>query len=107
MGERALEAARRRAADLLERGETPDLIAILREECALEPRDAYDRVLRAIAETAAHSSAGADEREDAVARWAGSVRAGASLYLALGDAVAWLREHAPEGGTPEQSSLAV
>lgn len=105
MGERALEAARRRAADLLERGETPDLIAILREECALEPRDAYDRAIRAIAETAANASG---DGEDAVARWARGVRAGASLYLALGDAVAWLREHAPEGGAErEQPSLAV
>lgn len=107
MGERALEAARRRAADLLEQGGTPDLIAILREECALEPRDAYDRAIRAIAETAARSAAGADGAEDAVARWAGSVRAGASLYLALGEAVAWLREHAPEGGEREQPPLAV
>ncbi len=104
MGERALEAARRRAADLLERGETPDLIAILREECALEPRDAYDRAIRAIAETAAR--AGGDG-EEAVARWARSVRAGASLYLALGEAVAWLREHAAEGGEREQPPLAV
>ena len=105
MGERALEAARRRAADLLERGETPDLIAILREECALEPRDAYDRAIRAIAETAANEDGGG---EDAVARWARGVRAGASLYLALGDAVAWLREHAPESaGEREQPTLAV
>ena len=105
MGERALEAARRRAADLLERGEAPDLIAILREECALEPRDAYDRVIRAIAETAANEDG---DGEDAVARWARSVRGGASLYLALGDAVAWLREHAPESaGEREQPTLAV
>ncbi len=99
MGERALEVTRRRAADMQESGETPDLVAILREECAMEPRAVYDRAVRAIAETAARSaSRGKDDGEDAIMRWALGVPTGASLYLALGDAIAWLRENPPQSG---------
>ncbi len=105
MAERALEAARRRAADALDRGEPLDLLAILREEYALEPRAAYERAVRAIAETAASATRRrADEGEDAIERWARNVRAGGSLYLALGDAIAWLRENASESASEARAA---
>lgn len=105
MGERALETARRRAADTLERGEPLDLLAILREEYALEPRDAYERAVRAIAETAASATRRRpDEGEDAVERWARNVPGGGSLYLALGDAIDWLRENASESGSEARAA---
>lgn len=106
MGERALEATRRRAADMLERGESPDLVTILREEFALEPRASYERAVRAIAETAASAvRRRSDEGEDAITRWAREVRASGSLYLALGDAIAWLRENASESTSETQASM--
>lgn len=91
---------------MLERGESPDLVAILREEFAMEPRSAYERAVRAIAETAASGvRRRADEGEEAVERWARGVRAGGSLYLALGDAIAWLRENSSESGNEAQASM--
>ncbi len=106
MGERALEAARRRATELLEQGESPDLVAILREEYALEPQAAYERAVRAIAETAANGARrSSDEREDAVERWARGVRGSASLYLALGDALDWLRENPGETAGAQAPAL--
>ncbi len=91
---------------MLERGESPDLVAILREECALEPRAAYERALRAIAETAASGvRRRSEEGEDAVARWGREVRGSGSLYLALGDAIAWLRDNAAESGSEAQAPM--
>lgn len=106
MAERALEATRRRAADVLDRGEALDLVAILRDEFALEPRASYERAVRAIAETAASAvRRRSDEGEEAVERWAKGVRAGGSLYLALGDAIAWLRENSSESGSEARASM--
>lgn len=106
MAERALEATRRRAADVLDRGEALDLVAILRDEFALEPRASYERAVRAIAETAASAvRRRSDEGEEAVERWAKGVHAGGSLYLALGDAIAWLRENSSESGSEARASM--
>ena len=106
MAERALEATRRRAADVLDRGEALDLVAILRDEFALEPRASYERAVRAIAETAASAARRrSDEGEEAVERWAKGVRAGGSLYLALGDAITWLRENSSESGSEARASM--
>ena len=106
MGERALEATRRRAADVLDQGEPLDLVAILREEFAMEPRASYERAVKAIAETAASAARrGSDDGEDAVERWARGVRASGSLYLALGDAIAWLRDNSSESGSEAQASM--
>ena len=106
MAERALEATRRRAADALERGESLDLVAILREEYALEPRASYERAVRAIAETAASAvRRRSDEGEEAIERWAHGVRASGSLYLALGDAIAWLQDNASESGSEARASM--
>ncbi len=91
---------------MLERGESPDLVAILREEYALEPRASYERAVRAIAETAASAvRRGSDDGEEAIERWAHGVRAGGSLYLALGDAIAWLRENTSESSEAQASML--
>ena len=91
---------------MLERGESPDLVAILREEYALEPRSSYERAARAIAETAAGAvRRGNEDAEEAIERWARGVRASGSLYLALGDAIAWLRENASESGSEAQVSM--
>ena len=106
MEERALEATRRRAADVLDQGEALDLVAILRDEFALEPRASYERAVRAIAETAASAvRRRSDEGEEAVERWAKGVHAGGSLYLALGDAIAWLRENNSESGSEARASM--
>ena len=90
---------------MLDRGESPDLVAILREEYAIEPRAAYERALRAIAETAAGGLRPGSDGEDAVDRWARSVRAGPSLYLALGDAISWLRDNSADSGSEAQASM--
>jgi len=90
---------------MLDRGESPDLVAILREEYAFEPRAAYERALRAIAETAAGGLRPGTDGEDAVERWARGVRAGPSLYLALGDAITWLRQNSAEPGHEAQASM--
>ena len=91
---------------MLDRGEPLDLVAILREEFAMEPRASYDRAVRAIAETAASAvRRRSDEGEEAVERWAKGVRASGSLYLALGDAIAWLRENSSESGSEAQASM--
>jgi len=106
VGERALEATRRRAAEMLDRGEPLDLVAILQEEFSLEPRTAYEQAVLAITETAAKAAKRrSDEGEDAIERWARGVIASGSLYLALGDAIAWLRENSAEPAGEEQASM--
>ena len=89
---------------MLDGGESPDLVAILREEYAIEPRAAYERAVRAIAETAAGGLRPGSNGEDAVERWARGVRAGTSLYLALGDAIAWLRDNSADRGSEARAS---
>ena len=106
MGERALEAARERAMSMVERGESPDLVAILREEFVLEPRAVYERAVEAIAETAASNMGhGSNDREAAIERWAKEVRGSGSLYLALGDAISWFRQNPSESAGETPTSL--
>ena len=91
---------------MLDRGEPLDLVAILREEFAMEPRASYERAVRAIAETAASAvRRRPDEGEEAIERWGRGMRASGSLYLALGDAIAWLRENSSESGSEARASM--
>ena len=81
-------------------------MAILREESELESQAVYERAMRAIVETAASGAKhGSETHEDTVERWMQDVRSSGSLYLALGEAIAWLRRDGDEWWEEAEEAL--